>query len=73
MEQLDDLTLNFDFIFPQYCKLAIINPDLTIKAQNLKYTNWEAEECVMHIKQLITLGAIQKSKHRSPFIVNKRA
>lgn len=27
-----------------YCKLNIINPDLTIKAQDLRYTIWEMEE-----------------------------
>lgn len=59
-----------------YCKLNIINPNLTIKAQDFKYTNWKIKECAMHIKQLLDLGVIQRStsRHITPtFIVNKGA
>lgn len=41
-----------------YCKLKIINPDLTIKVQDFKYTNWEIEKYKMHIKQLLNLKLI---------------
>lgn len=57
-----------------YCQLNIINLDIIIKTQDLKYTYWELNEYVMHIIQLLDLGVIRMStsRHRSlSFIVNK--
>ena len=61
---------------PVICKLEIINPDMIIKTKDIRYENFEQEECKSHIKPLLDLKVIapSTSPHRShAFIINKHS
>ncbi|KAH7677163.1 DNA/RNA polymerases protein, partial [Dioscorea alata] len=59
-----------------YCKLDIINPDLTIQDKPIIPAPHLLEEYRMHIEELLKVGVIRssKSRHRTAaFIVNKHS
>ena len=60
----------------EYCELRILCPEMVIKEEAQPSGNKDRKKFEHHIKKLLDLGCIEKSKstHRSPaFIVNKHS